>query len=115
MKRIVADVNQIAYCGLYCGACKKFLNEKCPGCHENEKATWCKVRTCCQDNTYKSCADCEKFDTPADCKKLNNIVAKLFSIIFRSDRGACLSLITEKGYDHFAQHMANSGKMSIKK
>lgn len=40
MKEIEADKNLIAACGLYCGACRKYLSAKCYGCHNNEKATW---------------------------------------------------------------------------
>ena len=36
MKTIVSDTQNIAACGLYCGACRKFLAEKCPGCKQNE-------------------------------------------------------------------------------
>ena len=43
MKEMTNNSQQIAACGLYCGACKKFLNGKCPGCKENEKASWCKI------------------------------------------------------------------------
>jgi len=28
MKEIVADSKLVAYCGLYCGACKSYLKEK---------------------------------------------------------------------------------------
>ena len=50
MKEIISDPKLVAFCGLYCGACKAYLKERCPGCHDNEKATWCKVRTCCLEN-----------------------------------------------------------------
>ncbi len=30
MKEIVQNTDLIAYCGLYCGACKSYLMEKCP-------------------------------------------------------------------------------------
>ena len=43
MRTIVPDNKNIAACGLYCGACRKFLAEKCPGCKPNKKATWCKI------------------------------------------------------------------------
>ena len=36
MKTIVPDIQNIAACGLYCGACRKFLIGKCPGCKHNE-------------------------------------------------------------------------------
>ena len=75
MKNIVADTDLIAYCGLYCGACRKYLREKCPGCHENEKATWCKIRSCCDEHDYLSCADCQEFENILECKKFNNLIA----------------------------------------
>ncbi len=115
MKEISTDMEIIAYCGLYCGACKKYLKEKCPGCHENEKATWCKVRTCCIEHSYKSCTDCRIVEDIRDCKKLNNFIAKLFSLIFRSDRFACLAVIREKGYENYAKDMAEKGVMTIKR
>mgnify|MGYP001174253203 CR=1 FL=1 len=44
----------VAYCGLYCGQCTKYLKGKCPGCKENEKASWCKTRSCCIENDFAS-------------------------------------------------------------
>ena len=46
MKNIESDKELIAACGLYCGACRKYLAERCPGCRLNEKAAWCKIRSC---------------------------------------------------------------------
>ena len=115
MKEISAEKTLIAYCGLYCGACRKYLHEKCPGCLENSKAAWCKVRTCCIEHSYRSCADCLSFNNLKDCKKLNNFIARLFSLLFKSDRFACIASIREKGYDSHAQEMAAKQIMSIKK
>ena len=61
MKAIVADRELVGYCGLYCGACGKYLNEKCPGCHLNARASWCKVRKCAMENNFYSCADCRLY------------------------------------------------------
>ena len=36
------DAAYVAACGLYCGACRKFVKGQCPGCWENKKADWCK-------------------------------------------------------------------------
>ena len=115
MKAIVADKDLIAYCGLYCGACKKYLREKCPGCHENIKAGWCKVRTCCIENSYSSCADCRIVEDFKDCKKLNNFISKVFALVFHSDRPACLALIKEIDYDKYASEMAGEKIMSVKR
>ena len=92
MKPIAADVNLVAYCGLYCGACGAYRRGRCPGCHENSKATWCKVRSCCMENGHSSCADCKTPADPRECRKFNNFIAKIFGLIFRSDRRACRSL-----------------------
>ena len=115
MKEISADKDLVAYCGLYCGACKKYLKEKCFGCQKNEKASWCKVRTCCLEHSYSSCADCQIVVNLKDCKKLNNFISKLFALIFRSDRFACIALIKEKGYDEYVKEMTEKGIITIKR
>jgi hypothetical protein len=115
MKNIVADTKLIAYCGLYCGACGKYLNEKCPGCLKNEKASWCKVRACCMEHSYSTCADCQIKADLADCKEYNSFMAKLFGFIFRSDRAACIKLIQEKGLEDYATYMAENRIQSIRK
>ena len=96
-KEIVADKNLVAFCGLYCGACGKYLNGKCFGCSKNEKASWCKIRLCNMENHYFGCAQCKEFSNVSDCKKFNNIFSKIFGLIFRSDRKACISRIRAIG------------------
>jgi hypothetical protein len=115
MKESISDPVLVAYCGLYCGACKKYLNDRCPGCHENEKATWCKVRLCCKDNQYASCADCTQFSNPNDCKMFNSFMSKIFGFIFRSDRAACIQHIREIGIQDYADTMAEKKLQSIKR
>ena len=115
MKEIAKDTNLIAYCGLYCGACSKYLKEKCTGCHKNEKASWCKLRACCIEKNYESCADCKEFDDVNDCKKFNNFMAKIFAFFYRSDRKACIELIKNEGYLAYAIKMTAEKKMTIKR
>ncbi len=115
MKEIIADENLVAKCGLYCGACGKYLSGKCFGCAKNEKASWCKVRACCLANNFKTCADCTFFSDCGNCKKFNNFFSKIFQFIFRSDRRACVCRIKEIGADKFAQEMAESKLQSIKR
>lgn len=115
MAEIVKDKKFVAFCGLYCGACKRFIDKKCPGCRDNIKAAWCKVRTCCMGKNYQSCADCQEFAKASDCKKFNNIFSKFFALVFGSDRQACVDRIKETGYDSFAQEMAEKGSHTIKK
>ena len=101
MKEMTNNSQQIAACGLYCGACKKFLNRKCPGCKENEKASWCKIRKCCQEKGLHTCAECDKDVT--ECK------------IHNSDRAACIRYIRENGEDAFAEKMAKDQQMTMKR
>lgn len=115
MKPIVENPKLVAYCGLYCGACKRLLMEKCPGCLENEKAAWCKVRTCCIENGYSTCAECKEFENPNDCKKFNNFMSKLFGFIFKSDRAGCIARIREIGNESYANEMTEHKTPSIKK
>ncbi|MCL1833674.1 MAG: DUF3795 domain-containing protein [Leptospirales bacterium] len=114
IKEIKEDKNLIAFCGLYCGACRLYLSGKCPGCKDNVKAAWCKVRTCCKDNSFLSCADCKSIEL-SECKKYNNLFAKLFGLIFNSNRTACINRIKEIGYDSYAKEMTDKRVMTIKR
>lgn len=113
MKEIVADPALVAACGLYCGACKRYLEGSCPGCAANEKATWCKVRTCCRDADIATCAECTQHTNPKDCAKLNNFVARIFGLILNSNRGACILRIREVGAEDYAAEMAASRRQSL--
>ncbi len=115
MKPVVTDTNLIAYCGLYCGACKSYLKEKCPGCQGNEKASWCQVRKCNIEHAYGSCADCKEFADIMECPRFNNFFSKFFALLFRSDRKACIMKIRESGYEGFAAFMAENNLQSIKR
>ena len=115
MKPVIADANLVAYCGLYCGACGAYRRGRCPGCHDNHKATWCKVRTCCLEGDYSSCAQCQTISDPRDCRKFNNIVSKLFGLIFRSNRQACIMQIRERGLQAHADLMASCQMQTIRR
>ncbi len=115
MKEIVSNPDLVAYCGLYCGACRAYLKESCPGCHENEKAKWCKIRTCCIERGLATCAGCTEFPDPNACRKFNNLVAKIFAFIFRSDRAACIGRIRELGIQAYAADMSERRLQTIKR
>ena len=137
MKSIAVDTQNIAACGLYCGACRKFLSEKCPGCKQNEKATWCKIRSCCQENKFNTCAKqnekatwckirscCQenKFNTCAECshdvkecKLFSNWIGKVFAFLFNSDRPACIRYIKEQGEQVFVEEMTKRKYQTIKR
>jgi len=104
--------NQISYCGLYCGNCRRLISGKCSGCSSNNKLSWCKIRTCNIDKGYVSCAQC--IDPGYEnCKKVNNFIGKFFSIVFNSDRIKGLAMIEYQGHEAFISYMKTSGKMAI--
>jgi hypothetical protein len=115
MREVVSDAGLVAYCGLYCGACRAYLKERCPGCHENAKATWCKLRACCIERGYKSCADCADFADPMQCGKYNNFISKVVGFLLRSNRAACIGQIKKLGVQGHADAMAAAKKQTIRR
>lgn len=107
------DKEYIAFCGLYCGECSRFRSGRCPGCRKNGKATWCKIRSCCKDNAFHTCAECGT--DVHECKKYNNFISKIFALLFKSDRAACIRRIHDAGEDVFAKEMSERNAMTIKK
>jgi hypothetical protein len=114
VKKIIVDNELISYCGLYCGSCKNYLKEKCPGCRTSGKYQKCKMRPCCLKNNLTSCADCKDFKNVLECKKYTNKLWNFLEFVFRTKRSACIELIREKGYDEFAQYMAEK-KLTVLK
>jgi hypothetical protein len=114
-KTIESNPNMIAFCGLYCGACRSYLKGKCPGCAENTKATWCNVRKCCMERGIKSCADCTEYTHAMDCKKFNNFISKIFAFVFRSDRAASIEKIKKIGYMQYSHYCADNKIQVIRK
>lgn len=108
------DNYNIAYCGLFCGECGKFKNNKCPGCYANEKAKWCKIRSCCITHNYQSCTECTLI-LVKECEKYNNFISKVIGFVTKTDRSKCLNRIETIGYEAFAKEMACKKAMSIKK
>lgn len=112
LKEIVSDQHLVAFCGLYCGACRSYLSGKCPGCRENTRATWCKVRSCCMENQLTSCADCTSMELKA-CKKHNNFLSRLIGVVLNSDRAACIERIRVIGHESFANEMTLMRRQTI--
>lgn len=112
---IVSNPELVAYCGLYCGACGSYRGGRCPGCRKNEKATWCTVRTCGQENRHTTCADCREFQDPNQCKKFNNLISRIFGWVFHSDRAACIVQIHALGVCGHADEMARTQRPTIRR
>ncbi len=105
----------LAFCGIYCGACRSHKKGTCPGCRDNQKATWCAIRTCCLERGYTSCADCTDFLNLKECRKFNNIPAKIIGLLFDTDRYACIRRIREVGPQDFAAEMQSIGRMALRR
>ena len=102
---------EIAACGLFCGTCRKFAKGSCPGCHPNERASWCKVRACCIGHGWQSCAECTLMPLES-FGKFNNFIARIFGFVFRSDRRGCVERIREVGCEAFAAEMRLAGSFN---
>ena len=114
-KEIIKDVNLIAACGLYCGSCGKLKRGKCPGCKENEKASWCKIRLCCIEKEINNCSYCIEFSNPKECTKYNNFIARAIEYVFITDRSLCIESLKEDGEEKFVQLMSDKGWVSMPK
>lgn len=67
------------------------------------------------ENEYSSCAQCKDFSDPNDCAKFNNLMAKVFALIFKSNRPACIAQIKELGIEGHADKMTELKSQSIKR
>ncbi len=108
-----ANKDLVACCGLYCGACGSYRKGRCPGCRENAKATWCKVRACCLERSYASCAECTEHPDPRTCRRFHNVIARVIGLVLNSDRRACVLKIRELGTERYAGFMAEQGRQSL--
>jgi hypothetical protein len=68
--------NELAPCGVFCGACPSFL-KTCLECasenkEQSRKSKWgCKIRDCCYNNKNNSfCIECDKYPCKIYNKKL---------------------------------------------
>jgi hypothetical protein len=113
MKDVVMNPSLVAYCGLYCGACRSYRKGRCPGCHDNVKATWCKIRACCNEHRFPSCADCVEHQDPNACRQFNNWIAKLIGLLLNSNRQAGIVRIRAVGIESFAREMAEQKRQSL--
>ena len=78
MKNKVEKYNELAPCGVYCGACPSF-NKTCLGCASEDKtqdrcSKWgCKIRNCCYNlKRLDYCVNCEQFPCKIFDKKLRS-------------------------------------------
>ena len=85
-----------------------------PGCLANEKAVWCKVRSCNMGKFITSCAECDEFAEVNDCKKFNNFISKIFGVVFNSDRRKGIEYIKSNGREAFAANKIILDRVSLR-
>ncbi len=112
---VQTDERLVACCGLYCGGCGRLLAGKCPGCADTAKADWCKVRACCREHNYETCAQCATHDDAGKCGKLVNFISGIFSLVFKSDRPAAIRYIKANGIEAYAALMSGRGSHCIRR
>ena len=105
----------VSACGIYCGACRRYRSQVCPGCAKNERASWCRTRECVRNKGYRDCAECSDFSDVNRCEKFNTRVSRLFSLVFRWDRPASLRLIGAVGRERYAERMEARGEPVLKR
>lgn len=112
---IEKNVHLIAACGLYCGACRSYLKGRCKGCAKNEKASWCKIRSCNRERAQASCAECQDHSDPMSCKRYDTLISRLIGFVLNSDRAACIAAIRARGREAFADEMARTRRQTLPK
>ena len=96
------DTVIIANCGLVCSNCGAYVKGKCRGCHGGKPMhSRCQIKKCTEEKQYDTCADCQELSDLKECRILNNFIAKIFRLVFRSDRVGNLIRIRAVGYEKF--------------
>jgi len=75
-----SDKEYMGCCGAYCKTCFGITEELCKGCkigyingeRDLNKAK-CKMKVCCMEKKYSTCAECPKFET---CNIINEFFRK---------------------------------------
>jgi hypothetical protein len=113
------DINLISYCGFFCGACPKLIKNECSGCKGDMPSCAagykkCKVRPCCIENAFSSCAKCIKYDSVKECKIYNPVLIRFGQFITRTSRRKGIEVIKEKGAESFLIFMKKNNLVTIK-
>lgn len=117
--KLTVNENLISYCGFYCGACPKFLKGECEGCRGDSPECAvgyhaCKVRPCCMEHGYTTCADCEKYASVKDCKDYNPVMIRIGQFVTRTSRRKGIEMIKEKGAAGFLNFMMERNWVTMK-
>ena len=109
----------VSYCGLYCGACTAYQNGKCKGCKGDSPNCAigyraCKVRPCCMEKRYSTCAECKEHPCVQKCKDFNPLFMRAGCFLSGTSRSRGIEMIKEKGEKAFIDFMAGKKWVAIK-
>ena len=115
--KAASDINFISHCGLYCGACPKYIEGQCKGCKgaQSKYLKHCKVYPCTIENDYHSCAECTIIDNVKNCKKFNRWNIRLGEFLTGTSRAKGIKMIKEQGKNAFIEFMILNQFVSVKK
>jgi hypothetical protein len=110
------DKELLGCCGAYCKTCMVFNNSFCKGCkvgysdntRDLAKAK-CKMKVCCINKQYVSCADCKDYES---CEIINSFYNKN-GYKYKKYKEA-IDFIRSNGYKEFFS-IANKWKMQYGK
>jgi hypothetical protein len=97
------SITSLGCCGAYCGTCPAFKENMCRGCklgyddgkRDLSKAR-CKMKVCCMNKGFNSCADCDLYDS---CEIIQGLYSKN-GYKYQKYREATL-FIRVNGYEKF--------------
>lgn len=117
--QVARDEKLASYCGFYCGACPTYVAKKCAGCRGDLPQCAvgyrkCRVRACCADHSYVTCADCKEYESAKQCKKYNPLPIKLGEFLSGTSRGKAIELIKQKGLEEFVEYMVGKEWVTVK-
>ena len=97
------SIEEIGCCGAYCRTCPEFRKSRCRGCklgyvigERDIKKARCKIKVCCIEKGFNSCADCPELESCTTIQAfLNHKGYK-----YRKYKEA-IDFIVANGYDKF--------------
>ena len=100
-------INELAPCGVYCGACPSF-NKSCKGCsadstqQKRQSKYGCAIRSCCYNEKHLSfCIDCPLFPCSKFKKKLLSTHKTDPRYAYRHEIPAVFKKLKDMGLDGF--------------
>ena len=113
--------NELAPCGVFCGACPSF-NKTCLGCpsenkEQKRKSKWgCKIRKCCyEEKDIQYCSYCEQFPCEKINKKIINSHPRETKFKYRHELLDNAKKLKELGVEKYLKYQKKDGHVLLAK